>query len=1020
MKILSKIFNKQVWGVITIFFAFALVISIVGESYVKENEGNINYALGINPYEMVKGEESGDTEYYKSDFYKEDGKTYDDVKMRENSMKVSEQAAADGAVLLKNENNALPLKEGDKLSFFGVSSRARNWMYTGQGSGNVAVTTTDFLDLKAQFESEKKFTVNASLYNAYNDEKVWKVLSNPFNNDNHYKEFQVNEKAWAAVNASAGDSFASYGDAAVYFISRTGAEDGDTWFDTSKNTSDKHIDNDYLNLTKNEKDTIDALISLKKSGTFKKVILVINSGTALTMKDIYPLEIDAILWAGMGGNASFAALYDVMSGKVNPSGRLVDTYAYNPYSAPSMLNTGAYEFTRYGALPAENRGSNSYNHAYMVYQEGIYVGYRYYETRYEDTVMKSGNAAANVGVVNGKNEWKYSDEVLYPFGYGLSYTTFEYSSAKMKKVGENYEITVEVKNTGSVAGKTAVQAYIQKPYTEYDKANAIEKASVELAGYTKTGIIEPGKSEPVTITVKASELKTYDSYNAKTYILEKGDYYFAIGFDAHDALNNILSLKGYAAKDGMTDNFGKAADGEKTLAFKHVIDKDDFKKYSVSSYTGKEVKNRFDDTDINLYEGTKNQKITYLTRNDWQETYPKTNVKMIATNAKMVADMQYSSGIDKWADENATMPTYGTTTYSGGALKLIMLKGLPFDNELWGNLLDQLTWEETVNLCGNSNHVIQSTQSIASPAVVAQDGPAGVKTSKTKDVPTFMSFPCGVVLASTFDDALVEKVMEAFGLEMLHSGCGEIYGTGAGIHRSAYGGRNWEYFSEDGFLSGQILCAEVKGLQKRGAIVNIKHLVLNDQEIYRCGVATFCNEQSMREIYLKAFEAAVTDGKANGIMSSLNRLGCTWVGRHKGLLTDVLRTEWGFEGFVETDSATGMYMRLGACRAEAVIAGNDLWLRGSTDSSELWGDYKDNPTVATALREAAHRILYAVANSAAMNGVDDSTRFEYVTPWYYNTLHTAQTALWIVTVVCVLATACGFALTFINKKNNIR
>lgn len=1016
MKILSKIFNKQVWGVITIFFAFALVISIVGESYVKENEGNINYALGINPYEMVKGEQSGDTEYYKSDFYKEDGKTYDDVKMRENSMKVSEQAAADGAVLLKNENNALPLKEGDKLSFFGVSSKAANWLYSGFGSGNVGVSITDFKDLKGTFEAENKFTVNPTLSGVYENKQIWERISPA----SHYKEFLVNEKAWSAVNAAADYSFASYGDAAVYFITRNGGEDGDTWFDTSVRTSDEHVDDNYLELTKNECDTISALIKLKQQNVFKKVILVLNTGTPMAMKTINSYDLDAILWAGMGGNASFAAIYDVMSGKVNPSGKLVDTYAYDTDSAPSVVNTGDFEFTRYGSLPADNKAKNAYHHAYMVYQEGIYVGYRYYETRYEDTVMKSGNAAANVGVVNGKTEWRYSDEVLYPFGYGLSYTTFEYSSAKMKKVGENYEITVEVKNTGSVAGKTAVQAYIQKPYTEYDKANNIEKASVELAGYAKTGIIEPGKSESVTITVKGSELKTYDSYNAKTYILEKGDYYFAIGFDAHDALNNILSLKGYAAKDGMTDSYGKSTDGEKTLAFKHTSAKDDFKKYSVSSYTGKEVTNRFDDTDINLYAGTQDQKITYLSRNDWQTTYPKTNVKMIAMNKTFVADMQLATGIDKWEDESKVMPKYGEITSSNGQLSLIMLKGLPYDNPLWENLLDQLSWKETISLCGLGNHSISSVKSVNAPSVVAHDGPAGVKNSKTADVKTFMCFPCGVVLASTFDDALVEKVCDAFGMEMLHAGVGEIYGTGAGIHRSAYGGRNWEYFSEDGFLSGQILCAEVKGLQKRGAIVNIKHFALNDQEINRCGTTTWANEQSVREIYLKAFEAAVTEGKANGVMSALNRLGCTWVGRHKGILTDVLRTEWGFIGIVETDAAGGDYMRVGDARAEAIIAGNDLWLRGTKDDTEMWGNYTKNVTVATALRESAHRILYTVANSAAMNGVDDSTHFEYVTPWYYNTLYTVRTALWIVTAVCLLVTVCGFVLTFINKKNNIR
>ena len=250
----------------------------------------------------------------------------------------------------------------------------------------------------------------------------------------------------------------------------------------------------------------------------------------------------------------------------------------------------------------------------------------------------------------------------------------------------------------------------------------------------------------------------------------------------------------------------------------------------------------------------------------------------------------------------------------------------------------------------------------------------------------------------------MEKVYDAFGMEMLHAGVGEIYGTCAGIHRSVYGGRNWESFSEDGYMSGRILCAEVKGIQGRGGIVNIKHFVLNDQEIYRCGTATWANEQSIREIYLKAYEDAVVEAEANGVMSSLNRIGTTWAGRHYGLLTEVLRGEWGFEGLVETDAANRYsYAGRGDARAEAVIAGNDLWLAGTDEESLLWGDYTDDPTVAQALRESAHRILYVVLHSSAMNGIDSSTRIVYIQPWYYDTLHKAQTAAIIVTAVVAAA-----------------
>ena len=1001
--------NRTGWSVVALFFLIATIGLNVGEIFVIENEANINYALGLSTWEQVTSDTGEDSIYYKSPYLKADG-SYDDAAMRQASMEIAREAAAEGIVLLWNNNNALPLQENEKLSFFGVSSRAKSWIYTGQGSGRVPVTTTDFPDLKATFESEGKFTVNPTLWNSYANKQAFQMLSNPFENDKHYREFKVNEKAWNDVYNAAGSSFVQYGDAAIYFIGRNGAEDGDTWYDTSlavdssKGWKDEgHVDNNYLDLTKNERDTLAALSALKGT-TFKKLILVLNTGAAMQMQTIDDYDIDACVWAGMGGNASFGALYDVLSGKVNPSGRLIDTYVYQNDSAPSAINTGAFEFTRTGSLPADNFNANSYNHQYIVYQEGIYVGYRYYETRYEDSVLGLGNASSAAGAVNSASGWSYQEEVKYPFGYGISYTTFKYSNMTVEEKDGDYHVTVTVTNTGLVAGKTPVQIYLQKPYTEYDKQYNIEKASVELVGYTKTDVLQPGESKDYTVVVDDYEFKTYDSYNMRTYILEAGDYYLAVGENAHDALNNIIEAKASYSSlnvnyDKVVDEDGNKTKGDNSLAYRKTIDKNDYKTYSVSP-TGYPVTNQFDNADLNLYEGTKDQKITYLSRSNWDATYPTSPVLLQARNSTFVNDMQISTGVID--DPDAVMPLYNTITYEGGALSLIMLKGVDYNSELWDHLLNQMSWEETIKVCGVGSHVISAVPSVGSPEVIAHDGPAGVKTDTPKEVTTFMAFPSGVVLAATFNDELVERTMEAFSFEMMHAGVGEIYGTGAGIHRSAYGGRNWEYFSEDGFLSGKILAAEVKGLQKHGAIVNIKHFVLNDQEIYRCGSATFANEQSIREIYLKAFEAGVTEGNANGLMSSLNRIGATWAGRHEGLLTEVLRNEWGFLGLVETDAATGNYMSSGGARAQAIIAGNDLWLRGSSNETELWGDYKDNATVCQALRESAHRILYTVLHSAAMNGINSSTKFVYVEPFYYGILETAQTAALVLTIIAAV------------------
>lgn len=1011
-----KVFNKYIWILLSVFFAIAFVVFVVGYAVCKENEQNINYAIGLNPYKPVRGDQEEIINEYPSDYIKANG-TLDDVAMRKHSMEVSEAAAADGAVLLWNDNDALPVKEGGKLSLFGVSTKPATYMYTGLGSGNVTVRTSDFLDLKAQFESESKYQVNGTLYDSYANTQAWKMLSNPNGDDNHYREFQVNEKAWSEVETAAGSTFAEYGDAAIYIISRTGAEDGDTWFDTSVNTKDNHVDNNYLDLTKNEQDTLTALSRLRDDGTFKSLILVINSGTPLQMKNLAgKYSVDSCLWAGMGGNASFAALYDVISGKVNPSGKLVDTYAYDGDSAPSVANTGPFEFTDGDSLPSENRGSNSYNHAFIVYEEGIYIGYRYYETRYEDTVMNKGNASSKVGVVDGSESWKYENNVKFPFGYGLSYTSFSFSDFSVKQSGDDYNVTVTVTNDGEVAGKTPVQVYLQKPYTEYDKQYGIEKSAIELCGYGKTDIIQPKASETVTVKVSGNEFRTYDSYNKKTYILEAGKYYLAVGSDVHDALNNILAKKGYKSANGMVDSLGKPADGNADMSYEINVAKDDYEKFAYST-VNKDVKitNRFDDADVKLYAGTSAQKdaVTYLSRNDWSGTYPTEHAQLSAKNRRIVEDMQYSSANGVPVAADAVMPTFGKQR--SDQITLAMLWGFDYDDPLWDDLLDQITWQEAITLCGVGAHIISAVPSVASPSVNAQDGPAGVKEQTPAEIGSSMSFPDGVLLASTFDDEMIQKVGDAFGLEMIHSGVGEIYGTGAGMHRSVYGGRNWEYFSEDPFISGRALCSEVLGLQGRGAIVNIKHFILNDQEIYRCGAATFANEQTIREIYLKAFEAAIIEGHANGVMSSLNRLGCIWVGRHKGLLTDVLRNEWGFVGLVETDSATGLYMRQAGARAEAIVAGNDLWLRGTT-GDELWTGFENNATVAQAIRESAHRILYTVLNSFAMDGIGTTTQFVYVEPWYFGAIRAGEIVMGIIAGLCIVMVVLSFILPKIRKK----
>ena len=508
------------------------------------------------------------------------------------------------------------------------------------------------------------------------------------------------------------------------------------------------------------------------------------------------------------------------------------------------------------------------------------------------TVTPTSDGAAGVTAGEASKGWSYTDEVAFPFGYGGSYTTFSYSDYTVEQNGDgDYEVSVTVSNSGDVKGKEVVQVYIQKPYTEYDKQNHIEKSSVELVGFAKTEELEPGAEQTVTITVPAYEFKTYDAYGKGTYIVEEGEHYLAVGSNSHDALNNILANKGYTVDDGMDYN------GNDELAVKIDdvnIAEDEF---SVSPFTQNPVSNRFDDADVNRYEGTKGQEITYLSRSDWNGTYPQPVV--LTCSEQMIEDLQYGPAPEP-AEEGVEAPIYGEVTSELGQLTLAMLMDVEYDDPLWEDLLNQLTLDESLTLVTAGSASFAGAESVAAPGGKSHDGPCGIRDGAILE--SYMAFHCNGLLAATWNEPLIEELGNAFGMEIMHIGFTGIYGTGADIHRNAYSGRSWEYYSEDGFLSGKAYAAEVRGLQNRGVITFTKHFALNEQERNRYGGSVWANEQSIREIYLKAFEAGVTEGNANAMMSSFNRIGCTWAGSHKGLLTDVLRGEWGFIGMVETDA----------------------------------------------------------------------------------------------------------------------
>ena len=1015
---MKRIFYRSFWLLATLFMAILFAIVYIGKPMALSYEGWINSFLKVETTMRVddSANDTPDVMYYKPDFmqwrwhYNSETEKYE-FQTRWNKeglysylKSVSKNVNTEGTVLLKNENNVLPLQEGAKISLFGTSQFTNNYVTTGQGSGYVAPNTNDTL---YDCLENNGVVVNPTLYNSYEivGYNYKYSMFNTFpNGDLNVVEYKVNEAPISKVEAVADSTISEYDDSAIYVISRLGSENGDTNF-----SAEGHVENNYMDLTQEEIGVLNKLTQYKNEGKLKSIVLVLNTCNAMQFKTIAKYPIDAILFAGTGGTTSFRALADVLTGKADPNGRLANTYTYDNYSAPSTVNSGDFTYAQSTGVPPIE--TYAHNNKYVVYQEGIYIGYRYYETRYEDMVMNAGNAVGTFGSKNSAGDWTYEEEVAYPFGYGSSYATFEQSDFKVEKsLFENkYEASITIKNVSETySGKDVFQLYLQKPYTQYDKDNGVEKSSVELVGFAKTKLLAPGESQTLKVTVDMREFASYDSYGKKTYILEKGDYYLTAGLNSHDAINNIVAAKG-AANLEYVDAQG---DADKTYLVE--VKEDDFTSYSTSEGTGAAITNRFDDTDLNLYENTKNeQNVTYLSRNDWAGTYPQAAVSLTCTNANMVKDMQYGKDIAE--DSNVKMPTYG----ADNGLSLIDLMYEDYDSELWDKLLDQLTLEDQKALLLLGANAIAGVANVNAPGCKVGDGPAGLRV-----VSGAHAYPGQTNMACTFNTELVQQIGEAFGMEMQYLGYSALYGPGANIHRNAFAGRNFEYYSEDGVLSGFMLDAELTGLADMGIITYTKHFALNDQERNRYGVCVWANEQSIREIYLKAFQLSIENEDCGtvGLMSSFNRLGCTWSGAHKGLLTGVLREEWGFKGAVMTDAAVGGYMGVNGntkALANAVLAGQTVWL--GDVRSQGFGNYAENPVVAQAIRLACKQNLYAQLHSSSMNGMKSGVRIIELTPWWVTALNQMELIVGGITVICATMMVLSFIIApIVNNKNNVR
>ena len=984
---MKRLFIKPLWIVLTSVFAVLMIAMFIGGAIANSYSAAINSYFELKGYEQYETDPQNaeDTEYWKSAYRNEDG-SLDNSKLSSDVINTAVQIQAEGTVLLWNNENALPLGN-DERALTLLGRRSRKPVYAGWGSANGNLANGD--DFRNQLQRDG-FSVNGAVWDFYassSDDNYDVGAGNDTGLTPTGRYLDPRELAWDGMPES---TFADYPVAVVVF-GRWGGEGHDLIPSGVSGTTD----GDALSLSAEE---IAILDNVTKSDAFEKVILVFNSTYGMNFKCIQPYmdDIDACLWMGNPGTYGLSAIGELLNGSVSPSAALADTLLYDNKSAPAVANYGNYQYvgstTSYG-------GDDPLTYTevkYMVYQEGIYVGYRYYETRYEDAVLGIGNATGNNGATDGSG-WSYSEEVAFPFGHGLSYTTFSYSDVSVEEDGDNICASVTVTNAGGTySGKEIVQLYMQRPYTDYDKRHGIEKPAAELVGFAKTETLLPGASETVEIVIDKECMRTYDAAGEGTYILEEGDYYFTIADDAHDAVNNILAAKGKTPS-----NSGNVMDADGNAAYTlRLTESDDYEIYSRSSATEDyEIVNRFDHADWNRYKGSDGNKITYLSRNDWQGTFPTTNVVLNMTE-RLRADLQYDKEV--FEDPDAKMPTYG----ADNGLTLAMFIDTPFGDPSWDDLLDQMTYEEQALLCSNGFHQTEDIESVAKPQTMDNNGPMGC-------LGVSIQYPNAPVMAATFNTALLQRMGEMIGEQMLNAGDGNVrtglYAPSANLHRTQYAGRNYEYFSEDPHLTEQIATYEVIGLQSKGCFAQMKHFIMNDQDWNRRGVGQWLPEQATRELYLAAFEDIVVVGEVKSVMSSFTRMGPLWCGADYFLLTEVLRGEWGFMGFVNSDCPDGPYMSF----VDGIQAGNDTW-DNSHDGSE-YDEWRDSPTVMQCLRLASKRILYVTLHSNAMNGISTSTRIRSIRTWWQNAIIGIQIALTVLTALCAAMLVLSFV--FGKKKN---
>lgn len=1001
---------KNTYRILFVATSSLFALTAVATKIAMENVSVINKQLHVDTMKVIPNKDTSiDTEYYKSKFTK-----LEDV--IENGRKVAQRVEEEGAVLLKNDNAALPLAEGHrKVTLFGVGSV--DPVYSGTGSGSVDTATAETFE--SAFNAHG-MSVNPTVSEWYRNTKAENGRTNSVRwiIPGVYGEVDGLDPRgadWDQVKAANGATFKEYGDAAIFVISRVGGEGMDmpTGTDANPVTS---TSGDYLKITDMEAKTLAGLKERKVAGDFSKIIVLINSANPIdcSFMDNADYGIDSALWIGSVGHTGLSGVANLLVGAANPSGSLPDTWFIDPVTTnPAMQNFGNYLFDNAAEKVEPGRAFASYATT-VTYQEGVFVGYKYTETRYEDKVL----GKEKVG------DFNYNDVVKYPFGYGLSYSSFKYSDFSTTRNSDNtYTVSVKVTNDGNVTGKEAVEIYAQKPYTAYDVANGIEKSAVNIVGFGKTGVLKAGESEVVKVTVDERDLTSYDANKAKTYILDEGTYYFTAARDSHEAINNILAAKGKKVADGMTKDGDASLTATYNLAFNDVA-------YSTDPNTGNPIHNLFDEADPNKYEHRGQNSVKWLSRSDWAGTYPTTYAHLSLTD-EMLKEMNQLT----IQGDDLPYPTYG----SGTKMKLIDLlqdsdgNPIPYDYEGWDKLLDQLTFEETAKIVTQGFRSTVQLDSIGKKLTVDSNGPVGLTDAyaaganglarkngiSPDDKRTPTCYPCNPIVAATLNKELAKEAGDAMGEDALWAGYSGLYGPCSNVHRTPYGGRTFEYYSEDALLIGEIITPVIQGLQDHGCYVYNKHFALNDQETNRSGVATWINEQALRENYLEAFRRPIEKANSMCVMTSMNRLGTVCNYANDALAVDYLRTEIGMKGIAVTDywSSAAAIVTI----QSTLYSGEDL-PDGNIDADTVaafvanFGPGKGYGQLAQNMRESAHRILYTVVHSNAMNGDAPGSTYIPITPTWQILLRSFEIGFGVAFGLVVVFSILGIAGIFPKKK----